>query len=122
MIYLGYALIGLAAGVLGGFVGVGGGIIIVPALLLLFGYDQLKAQGTSLAFMLPPIGILGFLQYWRNPAVQIDFWAVAAIGGTFIVGGYFGGRWANALDPVLMRKSFAVFLLVTAVYLFFKPK
>ena len=58
MEYLGYAAIGIAAGILGGFVGVGGGIIIIPLLILLFGYDQLKAQGTSLAILLPPIAVL----------------------------------------------------------------
>ena len=69
----------LCAGVAGGFVGLGGGIVIIPALVYLFGYPQMKAQGTSLALMLPPIGILGFLQYWNNPKVQIDLWAAGLI-------------------------------------------
>jgi uncharacterized protein len=120
MQYFIFALIGLAAGVLGGFVGVGGGIVIIPALVYFCGYDQLKAQGTSLAILLPPIGILAFWQYWRNPAVQIDLWAAAAIAAAFIVGGFFGGKWANLLDAVLVRKVFAVILMLTAAQMFFK--
>jgi len=120
MEYLGYAAIGIAAGILGGFVGVGGGIIIIPALILMFGYDQLKAQGTSLAILLPPIGLLGFLQYWRNPEVHINLVAAGIIALTFMLGAFYGGKWANMLDANLMRKVFSVFLAVIAVYLFFK--
>jgi uncharacterized membrane protein YfcA len=120
MEYLGYAAIGVAAGLLGGFVGVGGGIIIIPLLILMFGYDQLKAQGTSLAILLPPIGLLGFLQYWRNPEVQINMAAALIIALTFMVGAHFGGKWANMLDGDVMRRVFSVFLAVVSVYLFFK--
>jgi uncharacterized membrane protein YfcA len=120
MEYLGYAAIGIAAGLLGGFVGVGGGILIIPLLIYFYGYDQLKAQGTSLAILLPPIGILGFLQYWRNPNVQIDLVAAGLIALAFMIGAHFGGKWANMLDPHFMRKAFAVFLACNAVYLFFK--
>jgi len=120
MAYIGFALVGLFAGVLGGFVGVGGGIVIIPALIYFFGYDQLKAQGTSLAILLPPIGILGFLQYWKNPAVQIDLWAAGAIAAAFILGGYFGGKWANQIDVYWVRKVFAVILALSAVQIFFK--
>lgn len=119
-IYIGYALVGLAAGILGGFVGLGGGIVIIPALVFLFGFDQLKAQGTSLAILLPPIGILGFLQYWNNPKVQIDLWAAAAIAAAFVIGGYYGGKWANAIDTNIVRKAFAVLLLLSAIQMFFK--
>jgi uncharacterized protein len=120
MQYVIFALIGLTAGVLGGFVGVGGGIVIIPALVYLCGYDQLKAQGTSLAILLPPIGILGFLQYWKNPAVQIDLWAAGLIAALFIVGGYFGGKWANVLDAALVRKIFSIVLMASALQMFFK--
>ncbi len=101
--------------------GVGGGIIIIPLLILLFGYDQLKAQGTSLAILLPPIGLLGFLQYWRNPDVQINMVAALIIALTFMAGAHFGGKWANMLDAETMRRYFAVFLAFVAVWLFFKP-
>lgn len=121
MEYVGYALVGSAAGLLAGFVGVGGGLIIVPALVLLFGYSQHQAQGTSLAVLLPPIGILGFLQYWKNPAVEINLWAAALIALMLMLGAHFGGMWANKLDPLLVRKCFAVLMAASAVYLFFKP-
>ena len=118
--YIGFVLVGLAAGMLGGFVGLGGGIVIIPALVYLFGFDQLKAQGTSLAILLPPIGILGFLQYWNNPKAQIDLWAAGTIAVAFIIGGYFGGKWANTIDVNIVRKVFAAILLVSALQMFFK--
>jgi uncharacterized protein len=121
MMYLGYAALGLVAGVLSGFVGVGGGIIIIPALVMLFGFDQLKAQGTSLAVLLPPIGILGFLQYMKNPAVKIDLWGVAVMALLLAIGAYFGAKWANTIvSPLIVRKVFACVMLASAVYLFFK--
>jgi uncharacterized protein len=111
--YLGLAAVGLSAGILGGFVGLGGGVIIIPALIYLFGYDQLKAQGTSLAILLPPIGILAFLQYWNNPQVHIDLWAAGVIAGAFVIGGYFGGKWANIIDPNIVKIAFSVLLLIS---------
>jgi uncharacterized protein len=120
MQYLLYALIGAAAGILGGFVGLGGGVVIIPALIYFCGYDQLKAQGTSLAILLPPIGILAFLQYWNNPKVQIDLLAAGIIAAAFIIGGFFGGKWANLLDVNLVRKAFAVLLMVSALQMFLK--
>jgi uncharacterized membrane protein YfcA len=113
-------LVGLAAGLLGGFVGVGGGIIMVPALVMLLGYSQLKAQGTSLGVLCLPVSLLGFLQYWKNPDFRLDLWAIATIALGFLAGGYFGGRWANQIDPLLMRKLFAGLLVIVAVYLFMK--
>jgi len=121
MVYLGLALVGLVAGVLAGFVGGGGGLIIVPALVLLFGYDQLKAQGMSLAVLLPPIGILGFWQYWKNPDVSIDLWGAAAIALMLMIGAHFGAKLANFfVDPGIVRKIFAVLMIAAAIYLFFK--
>jgi uncharacterized membrane protein YfcA len=121
MIYLGYAAVGLVSGVLAGFVGVGGGLIIVPALIILFGYGQLRAQGTSLAILLPPIGLLGFLQYWQNPDVKIDLWAAGIIAGMLLIGAHYGARLANfVVDPLIVRRVFAVFMAASAVYLFIK--
>jgi uncharacterized membrane protein YfcA len=121
MVYVGYAMVGLAAGILAGFVGVGGGLIVVPALVLLFSYDQLRAQGTSLAILLPPIGILGFLQYWQNPSVKIDLWAAGVMALMLMIGAHFGGRWANfVVEPMVVRRVFALFMIAAAVYLFFK--
>ncbi|MCB1217370.1 TSUP family transporter [bacterium] len=120
MFYLLYALIGIAAGMLGGFVGVGGGIIIVPALVFLAGYSQIKAQGTSLAILLPPIGLLGFLQYMKNPETKIDLVAAGIIALFFALGAHFGGKLANSIEPSIVRKSFAILMFVTSFMLFFK--
>ena len=83
-------LIGLVAGALSGFVGVGGGIIIVPALVYLLGLSQFEAQGTSLLLMLPPIGILAAMNYYQSGAVNWKYASVIAL--TFVVGGYFGSK------------------------------
>ncbi len=120
MSYVIFALIGVAAGMLGGFVGVGGGIIIVPALVFLMGYDQIKAQGTSLAILLPPIGLLGFLQYMKNPETKIDLVAAGLIAVFFMLGAHYGGMLANRLDVGLVRKSFAVLMFCTSFFIFFK--
>lgn len=80
--------IGLSAGILSGFVGIGGGIIIVPALIYLLGLTQHQAQGTSLFLMLPPIGILAVYNYYQSGT--INFWFGGIIAITFIIGGYFG--------------------------------
>jgi uncharacterized membrane protein YfcA len=118
--YLGFIALGLLAGLVGGFAGVGGGIIIIPALVLLFGYDQLKAQGTSLTVLLMPVALLAALQYWRNPEVHIDWRAAVFIGMGVFFGGLVGGRFANNLDPALVRKCFSVLIGCACVYLFFK--
>ena len=89
-------LIGMSAGLLSGVVGVGGGIIIIPLLMLLIGLDQHQAQGTSLAVMLPPIGILAAINYHK--AGFIDWKHAMIIATAFIVGGYFGSRWAVTVD------------------------
>ena len=121
MIYLGYAVVGALAGILSGFVGVGGGIIIIPLLILLFGFDQLKAQGMSLAVLLPPIGILGLLQYMKNPSVSIDLLGAGVMAIMLMLGAYFGAKWANtSISPLVVRKVFSVFMFAAALYLFFK--
>jgi len=120
LIYLGYLALGLFAGAVGGFAGVGGGIIIIPALVLLFGFPQLRAQATSLAVLMPPIAILAFLQYWNNPDARPNLWIAGTIALGALIGGLFGGRLANVLDPGLVRKCFAVLIAFSAVYLYFK--
>jgi uncharacterized membrane protein YfcA len=118
--HIGLVALGLVAGLLSGFAGVGGAIIIIPALVFFFGYDQLKAQGTSLGVLCLPVVALGFWQYWKNPALKIELGAIAAIAVGLFAGGYFGAKLANHLDPNLVRKAFSVFLLCAAVYLFVK--
>lgn len=110
--------IGVAAGILAGMVGVGGGIIIVPALLYFFKMDQHTAQGTSLAVLLPPTGLFAFLQYYKAGHVDIGIALVMIVG--VLLGGYFGGGWAQALSGPALRKGFAVFMFVVALNMFFQ--
>jgi uncharacterized membrane protein YfcA len=105
--------IGVSAGILSGLVGVGGGIIIVPALVYFFGLDQKTAQGTSLAVLLPPTGILAFIQYYRAGHVDVKL-ALLVIGGV-LLGGWFGGQYAMTLPQATLRKVFAVVMVIAAL-------
>lgn len=111
-------LIGLAAGAFGGFVGLGGGIIMIPAMVLFLGMSQYMAQGTSLAVMLPPIGILAAYNYWKAGQLNIRYALIIAVA--FVVGSYFGSKFALKIPEDTMRKMFAIFLLIMAANLFFK--
>jgi uncharacterized membrane protein YfcA len=113
----GFALLGLTAGTASGILGIGGAVIIIPSLVFIFGFDQKMAQGTTLLLMVPPIGLLAALQYYR--AGHVDLVAGAIIAALFLVGGFFGAKLANLLDPGLMRKVFAVCLAGIAVKMFF---
>jgi uncharacterized membrane protein YfcA len=112
------SLIGLLGGVLSGMFGIGGGVVIVPMLILLLGYGQHRAQGTSLAVLLPPIGILGVMNYWRAGHVELRSAALIAAG--FILGGYVGSKITLALPAATVRKAFAVVLILLAVQLLLK--
>ena len=106
-------LIGLATGVLSGLIGLGGGVFIVPALVYLFKMSQHQAQGTSLATLLLPIGLLGFLEYYRQGHVDLRIAALIAVG--FVIGVYGGARWALTIPEVALRRVFAVVLVAVAV-------
>lgn len=108
-----YLILGLAAGILSGLIGIGGGIIIVPALVILFGLTQQQAQGTTLALMVPPIGILAAWTYYEKGFVDLRIAAFVCLG--FIIGGYFGAKVAVGLSNDLLRRIFGVVLLVVAV-------
>ncbi|QTN38625.1 sulfite exporter TauE/SafE family protein [Cryomorphaceae bacterium] len=110
-------LIGLAAGVVSGLVGVGGGILMVPAMVFFLGLSQHAAQGTSLAVMLPPVGILACINYYKAGALDWKFALIIAI--TFVVGGYFGSKMAIAIDQRMLRKIFGVMMLLAALKLIF---
>ncbi len=112
------AVIGLVAGVGGGLFGIGGGIIIVPLMVLAFGMTQQMAQGTSLVALLAPVGLLGVMNYYKSGMVDFPKGGVLALG--FVGGAYLGSKIAVGLDPELMRKSFAVFLVLVGVYMYFK--
>ncbi|MBE0640821.1 MAG: sulfite exporter TauE/SafE family protein [Bacteroidales bacterium] len=103
-------ILGLAAGVLGGLIGVGGGIIIIPGLIFLLGMSQHMAQGTSLAVMLPPIGLLAAYNYYRAGAVDLKYAAI--IAAAFLIGGYFGSRIALGIPLDTLKKVFGIFLLL----------
>lgn len=110
-----FILIGLSAGILGGVFGLGGGLIIVPALVLLCDFSQLKAQGTSLAVMLPPVGLLAFLTYYRNGNVDIKAGIILCI--TLFMGALFGAQIAQAANSDLLRKAFAIFMILVSIKL-----
>ncbi|MBN9485018.1 MAG: permease [Bacteroidetes bacterium 43-93] len=110
-------LVGLVAGILSSMVGIGGGVVIVPSLVLILGMSQKLAQGTSLAMMLPPIGVLAVMNYYKQGFV--DFKVGALLCLTFVIGSYFGSKLVLGLDTALVKKIFAVFLMIVAVKYFF---
>src|ERR1035437_9399695 len=115
-------LIGIAAGALSGLVGIGGGIIIVPALIYLLAFSQKQAQGTSLAILLLPIGILAVLNYYKDPNVHLDIKVVALISLGFLAGSYYGSKIALSLPQETVKKIFAIVLLLIAFKMLFIDK
>src|SRR5688572_15749642 len=95
-------LIGVIAGTFSGFVGLGGGIVIVPALVFIIGMSQHMAQGTTLAMMIPPIGILAVINYYKQGYVDIKSGLILSL--SFVIGGYFGSRLALNMSPELIKK------------------
>ena len=112
-----YLVIGLAAGVLSGVFGIGGGILIVPALLLFAKMSQPTATGTSLASLLLPVGALGAWQYHKSGHVHVLAALLIALG--VFVGAYFGAHFADGLNPTTARRTFAVFLGLVSVRIWF---
>ena len=108
-------LIGLAAGVLSGLVGVGGGLIIVPALIFFLGFSQHQAQGTSLGLLLLPVGILAVINYYNKGNVDVKVVAIMSVA--FIAGGWLGSKLALRLPEDTVKKIFAVFLFYSAFIL-----
>lgn len=113
-------LIGVSAGILGGMVGIGGGIIIVPALVYFLGFSQLNAQGTSLALLVLPVGILGAFQYYQQG--HVDFRVVLILALGFIVGSLIGSKISLHMPQEILRKIFAVFMILIAVKMLFFDK
>jgi uncharacterized membrane protein YfcA len=115
-------LIGLAAGLLSGMVGVGGGIIIVPCLVFFLGLTQKAAQGNSLALLVLPVGILGVMNYYKAGHVDGRIIALMAVG--FIAGSFFGSRFALSLNDDKLKKVFAILMMLISIKMLFfdKPK
>ena len=105
-------VIGIITGVMAGMLGIGGAIIMIPALVFLLGISQQTAQGTSLAVMLPPVGIIAAYNYYKAGHVNIRFAIILAV--FFLVGSYFGSKLALNLPQPLLKKIFGILLLLVA--------
>ena len=112
-----YILLGLLAGILSGLIGIGGGTIIVPALVIFFGISQHMAQGTTLALLVPPIGILAALTYYRQGYVVLNFAGFICLG--FFIGGLVGAKIATSLSNIVLERIFGVALLLISLKMIF---
>lgn len=110
-------LVGLAAGIIGGFLGLGGGIIMVPAMIFFFGMSQHQAQGTVLATMVPPIGLLAAMKYYYAGNVKIKIAVFLCLG--FFIGGLLGAQGAHYISESLLRRIFGIVLLFISIRLIF---
>lgn len=115
--WLAYTAAGLVAGLMGGAFGIGGGIILVPVLVYFFGLTQLQAQGTTLAILVPPIGLLAALRYYYNGNVKLDIAGFICIG--FLLGGLIGAHFVQGLSDLLMKRLFGFFLLAVSIKMIF---
>ncbi|TND10580.1 MAG: hypothetical protein FD123_222 [Bacteroidetes bacterium] len=112
--------IGFVAGMLGGILGLGGAIVIIPALVMLLGYSQQAAQGTTLLMLTLPVGALAAWQYYK--AGQVEIKTALILAGTFFIGGFFGAKLANLVPQEILKKGFAVLLVLIAVKMLFFEK
>ena len=117
-----FVVLGLGAGVLSGALGLGSGIILIPTLVLLCGFYQKNAQGTALAVMVP-MALLGAMRYWKNPQVEMNGAVIGLIICGALVGTLAGTEFAARLPSHILRKAFAVFMVIAALKIFIsKPK
>lgn len=112
-----YLLLGLLAGILSGLIGIGGGIIIVPALVFIFGMTQQQAQGTTLALMVPPVGLLAAWSYYARGLVDLRIAGLIVLG--VFIGGLVGGKIAVGLPNATLQKVFALALLLVSIKMFY---
>jgi uncharacterized membrane protein YfcA len=117
MNYVMLILIGLVAGLLGGLLGIGGAVVIIPALVLLLGYSQYEAQGTTLLMLVMPVSSVAAWHYYKDGHVNVP--AAIILGLMFLVGSYFGARFATYVPAEMLKKAFALILIVIAVKLLF---
>lgn len=109
--------LGIVIGAISGLIGIGGGAFLIPALMYFYGMSQIKAQGTSVATLLLPIGVFAFWTYYK--AGHVDFKLAMLIALGFAAGGWLGGMWAQHLSDNVLRKGFAVLLVMLAAKMFF---
>lgn len=109
---------GVVVGIFSGLLGVGGGILLMPILIYGFKLNQKLAQGTSLAMLLPPTGLLAFLEYYRAGNADLKLGLLMSLG--VFIGGIAGGKWAQVIPQVALRKGFAIFLVIVATKMFFQ--
>ncbi len=113
-----YVMIGIFAGTASGLIGIGGGIIIIPCLVYIFGFSQHSAQGTTLAILIPPIGLLAAWIYYKHGYVNLPVAGLICLG--FVLGGYIGAKFAVGFSEIALRKIFGACLLVIAGYMIIK--
>jgi len=111
-------ILGLFSGIISGLIGIGGGVIIVPCLIYIFGYSQHMAQGTTLAMLIPPIGIFAALAYFKKGYVNMPVAGLLCLG--FILGSYLGAKFAIGFSQVILRRIFGICLLFIAGYMIVK--
>ena len=112
-----YVILGIVAGIFGGMFGIGGGTILIPALVYLFGLTQHQAQGTTLAIMIPPIGLLAALRYYYSGNVKLGMAGLICLG--FFFGGLIGASFVQDLSDPILKRLFGVFLLFVAIEMIF---
>ena len=113
-------IIGFAAGMLGGMIGIGGGVLIVPALVYFLSFSQHKAQGTSLGLLILPVAILAVMNYYKKGHVDLKVVGLLAVG--FVAGSFLGSKWALSLPQGTLKKVFAIFMLILSFKMLFLDK
>lgn len=117
--FLLFFFLGLCAGALGGLLGIGGATVMVPGLVYLFGFGQHQAQGTTLMAMVPPIGLLAALTYYRKGYVDVSTAVLLSLG--FFFGALIGAKAAVALPANVLRRAFGAFLLLVSLHMILRP-
>jgi len=112
-----YIILGLVAGIFSGIFGIGGATILIPALVFLFGLTQHQAQGTTLAIMIPPIGLLAALRYYYSGNVKLNIAGFVCLG--FFIGGLVGAHFVQNVPDPLLKKMFGIFLLIISLRMIF---
>ncbi len=116
VLYAGFLLVGTFTGAVAGMFGIGGGVFVIPAMVYIFGFSQKTATGTSLAMLLPPIGILAFLQFYKTGHVSVPAAILLIVG--FLAGSYLSAGYAVALPDLLLKRLFGGLLIVMgAIYI-----